>query len=85
MSKGIEAKRSGPFQGLREAQALQASKCRGRVRKEPGRRDLVWKLGLGEFSLISTPLVALTTPWLVIFVLGPQTPIESGQLPTPIL
>lgn len=47
MSKRIEAKRSGPCQGLREAQVLQASKCRGRVRKEPGRRDLVWKLGLG--------------------------------------
>lgn len=46
-------------------------------------------MGLGfpisnpEKSLISTLLVALTTPWLVIFGLGPQTPIESGEPPTP--
>ena len=43
--------------------------CKGRVRAEPGRRDLVWNLGLrfpignlDEFSVVSTQLVALMTP-----------------------
>lgn len=89
MSKRIEARRSGPCQGLRVAQALQASKCRGRVRKEPGRRiwcgnwasvslSLTWRV-----LLISTLLVALTTPWLVIFCPGAPDSYRIRATPHP--
>lgn len=46
MSKGIEAKHSGPFQDfetLRRCRLVSAEA----VREEPGRRGLVWKLGFG--------------------------------------